>query len=67
MFEVLKIIVLACQVSGGGEKGSFTSYIYEDIDEHQKKCQKELIKCVVFNGDTSASDSDKLVQCLYKR
>jgi hypothetical protein len=39
--EMLQIIVLACQVSTGMAGNS-----YELVDKYQKKCQKELIKCI---------------------
>ena len=41
--EVLKIIILACQVSAGGDSGFTWSWI--DVDKYQKKCQQELIQC----------------------
>ena len=47
MIEILKIIVLACQVSGGNT--------YQYIKNHQIKCQKELIACMDSKGDIKES------------
>ena len=42
--EVLKIIILACQVSMGGER-PLGSWSFEVVDSHQARCQKVMIKC----------------------
>ena len=42
-FEVLKIIILACQVSAGGDSGFGWSWVA--IDKYQKECQQDLIQC----------------------
>ena len=42
--EVLKVIILACQVSMGGES-PLGSWSYQLINEYQVECQQDLIKC----------------------
>ena len=62
--EVLKIIILACQVSGGGE--SFLGvYSWELVDQHQVECQVEMIKC--YEASTSARAAYAVRNCLVKR
>ena len=47
--EVLKVIILACQVSAGGERIGYPR-TWERVDRYQKKCQQELIKCYEDSG-----------------
>ncbi len=42
--EVLKVIILACQVSMGGER-PIRSWSFEVVDQYQAKCQKIMIQC----------------------
>ena len=59
MLELLKIIILTCQVSSG-------SVVPAVVDRHQKACQKDMLKCVqpIGNGiDTTKS----LIKCLEER
>ena len=44
MLEILKIIILTCQVSAGGN--DYFGGTYRLVDKYQKVCQKSLIKCV---------------------
>lgn len=39
MIEMLKVIILTCQVGNGFK-------VIEQVDKYQKKCQKSLIECV---------------------
>lgn len=61
MLEVLKIIILACQVTG-----SNTSF----VEKTQIKCQKELIKCVdkISPNDSNGSwGASRAVECIMER
>lgn len=51
MVEILKVIVLACQVNTGNKN-------YEFIKKDQLECQKKLIRCV---------QTKRLVRCLKER
>ena len=61
--EVLKIIILACQVSAGGDHGFKWTWI--DVDNYQKQCQKKLIKC--YEDSASARASYAVRNCLKRR
>lgn len=59
MLEVIKIIILACQVSSG-------SVVPAVVDRHQKACQKDMMKCVRPDSDKIASVK-RLAKCLEER
>lgn len=60
--EIVKIIVLACQVNTGFQ----ASNAHELIDKHQKKCQNDLIECVEKINDKKPSRLS-LIICLKER
>lgn len=63
MLEILKVIVLVCQVNAGGDR---SDAIVKMVDNYQLKCQKELIKC--YDGKQNAFTYDaKLKYCLMNR
>lgn len=64
--EVLKIIILACQVSGGGDK-LVTSYTWERVDQYQAECQKKLIKCDAASYKHQADEAIRIRNCLLRR
>ena len=43
-FEVLKIIILACQVSSGADD-PLGAWAYQRVNEYQVECQQDLIQC----------------------
>lgn len=58
--EIIKIIILACQINATGAR-------YDDIKaimKQQKSCQKSLIKCVSPKKTYDRSLEDRLVKCL---
>lgn len=57
MLEILKIIILTCQVSSG-------SVVPAVVDRHQRDCQKNLIQCV--KPDTVAVE-ERLLKCIRER
>ena len=70
-YEVLKIIIAACQIGGFGMGGEYTKP--DLILEHQSKmaieslriqrdCQKKLIKCMKFNWELLSIED-----CLLKK
>ena len=63
-FEVLKVIILACQVSAGGDSGFRFSWI--DVDKYQKRCQQELIQCYEVEV-TKGGKPYAVRNCLMKR
>ena len=63
--EVLKIIILACQVNAGGEK-AMGDYMHKLVDKYQMKCQNELIKCVDSKKDIDILNNH-VKDCLLKR
>lgn len=58
MLEILKIIILTCQLSGSSP--SF-------VDKLQKECQKKLVECVTPSGFTSIEQERRLLKCLKER
>lgn len=60
--EIVKIIVLACQVNTGFQ----ASNAHELIDKYQKKCQNDLIECVEKINDKKPSRLS-LIICLKER
>lgn len=61
MLEILKIIILTCQVTG-----SNTAF----VDKYQKECQKELIDCVDKispNDATGSWGTSRAVECIRNR
>jgi hypothetical protein len=67
MLEVIKIIILACQVSSG-------SVVPAVVDRHQKACQKDMIKCVnLYSKEYDERKSyttlltERLAKCLEER
>ena len=60
MLEILKIIILTCQVSTG-------TVVPSAVDRHQKACQKDLINCVRPSVESKMSDDMLLLRCLRER
>lgn len=60
MIEILQTIILACQVGNGFK-------VIEHVDKYQKKCQKELIKCIDKEYTVSLNTSQLLKKCLLER
>lgn len=62
--EIIKTIVLACQVNTGFQ----ASNAHELIDKYQKKCQNDLIECVEkMNKKTGRWSEYRLINCLKER
>ena len=57
MVQILKIIILTCQVSTG-------SVVPAVVDKHQKRCQKALVECVKPNTKGS---KERLLECISER
>jgi hypothetical protein len=62
MLEVLRIIILTCQISGNNP------FI---VNKEQKKCQRELIECVdsvkVSSDKGGSWGSERLIECIKDR
>jgi hypothetical protein len=58
MLEILKIIILACQINPG-VGGSIS-----EVHAYQVKCQKEIIKCA--NGKVKSFEN-ALYDCILER
>lgn len=64
--EVLKIIILACQVSAGGERMGYP-LTWKRVDGYQKECQKKLIKCDAASYAHQADGAIRIRDCLLRR
>lgn len=63
MLEIIKIIVLACQVNHVKTTGLVA---YEDSLEPQRKCQQKILKCYQTNKLDGIAPSKVLADCLAK-
>jgi len=63
--EILKVIILACQVSAGGEKDF--KWVWERVDQYQAECQKKLIKCDAASYKHQADEAIRIRNCLLRR
>lgn len=62
MIDILKIIILSCQIGGNGFRGTTPNQVLD----LQKKCQKELIECVNPKLPIGYENETKLAECLKK-
>ena len=60
MLEILKIIILTCQVSTG-------SVVPATVDRYQRDCQKNLISCVKPESGNGTSTTLRLIKCIKER
>ena len=58
--EIIKVIILACQVSGGSQ-----TFQFHQLAEYQRKCQVELSKC--YDISKHNNDLKALLVCLQER
>ena len=63
--EILKVIILACQVSAG--TGTKYWSPWENVDKYQAECQKKLIKCDAEMSAHQADEGIRIRNCLLKR
>ena len=58
MLEILKIIILTCQVSTG-------TVVPATVDRYQRDCQKNLIECV--KPDDRYGLLERVLKCIKER
>ena len=68
MTEIIKIIILTCQVNSGGDTLG-NGFMYKELDRHQRSCQKKLLKCVniKFGMGKGSRNIKYLIRCLENR
>ena len=66
--ELLKIIVLLCQINpmGYGSGMGFTGYTHQQIAKDQLKCQQYYIRCTARKAPKQATDQ-VLKRCINRR
>lgn len=68
MIEIIKIIILTCQVNSGGDSLG-NGFMYKEIDRYQRDCQQKLLKCVDLKFEMGQANRNKryLIKCLENR
>ena len=64
MIEILKVIVLACQVNSSG---TGFDHLPKDIDKYQNKCRQQIMNCIAQKVSLREWNSYDLKACLRER